>query len=115
MPVDINEIAQKVIWKITYSLTCEALRHSQSTFPLAVNLPFENLLDKQSLKMLDTKKTKFLFADKGIHQRICGLLLQSQGFENLRIAANDFDFLKNQVWEFNTVLLRLSASRKSTL
>ncbi len=100
MPVDINEIAQKgdlENYLFVDLRSPEAFR--KGTFPLAVNLPFENLLDKQSLKVLDTKKTIFLFADKESISASAGLLLQSQGFENLRIAANDFDFLKNQVWE----------------
>jgi rhodanese-related sulfurtransferase len=100
MPVDINEIAQKgdlENYLFVDLRSPEAFR--KGTLPMAVNLPFEHLLDKQSLKVLDTKKTIFLFAEKESIGASAGLLLQSQGFENLRIAANDFDFLKNQVWE----------------
>ncbi len=100
MPIDINEIAQKGDldnYLFVDLRSPEAFR--KGTLPMAVNLPFEHLLDKQSLKMLDTKKTIFLFADKESISASAGLLLQSQGFENLRIASNSYDFLKNQVWE----------------
>jgi len=100
MPVDINEIAQKgdlENYLFVDLRSPEAFR--KGTLPMAVNLPFEHLLDKQSLKMFDTRKTILLFADKESVSASAGLLLKSQGYDNLRMAANDFDFLKNQVWE----------------
>ncbi len=71
--------------------------YSNGTLPEAINIPFECLMESSSLDLLDKGITLMLFSDKESTSAAAGLLLKSQGFENIRMIANDFDFIINHV------------------
>jgi rhodanese-related sulfurtransferase len=72
---------------------------SRGTLPGAVNIPFEMLLEKKSLKQLNTRKPLILFSGSESLSSVSGMLLESKGVENVHILANNYTFVKENVLE----------------
>lgn len=72
---------------------------NRGTMPGAINIPFDQLLDKKSLKVLNSRKPVLLFSSKESQASTAGLLLYGKGFEKVLVLANDFSYMKENVLE----------------
>jgi rhodanese-related sulfurtransferase len=72
---------------------------NRGSLPGAINIPFEQLFDKKSLKQLKTRKPILLFSGKESQASAAGLLLYGKGFDQALVLANDYSFLKENVLE----------------
>jgi len=72
---------------------------SRGTLPGAVNIPFEQLLEKKSLKQLNSRKPLLLFSGRESLSSVAGMLLESKGVEKVYVLANDYTFVKENVLE----------------
>ncbi len=72
---------------------------NRGSLPGAINIPFDQLLDKKSLKQLKTRKPILLFSGKESQASTAGLLLYGKGFEKVLVMANDYDYMKANVLE----------------
>ena len=72
---------------------------NRGTMPGAINIPFDQLLDKKSLKVLNSRKPVLLFSSKESQASTAGLLLYGKGFKKVLVLANDFSYMKENVLE----------------
>jgi rhodanese-related sulfurtransferase len=72
---------------------------NRGSLPGAINIPFEQLLDKKSLKQFKTRKPILLFSGKESQASTAGLLLYGKGFDKALVLANDYSYLKENVLE----------------
>lgn len=72
---------------------------NRGSLPGAINIPFEQLLYKKSLKQFKTRKPILLFSGKESQASTAGLLLYGKGFEKVRVMANDYSYMKENVLE----------------
>jgi rhodanese-related sulfurtransferase len=72
---------------------------NRGSLPGAINIPFDQLLDKNSLKQLKTRKPILLFSEKESQASTAGLLLYGKGFEKVLVMANDYNYMKANVLE----------------
>ncbi len=73
---------------------------NKGSLPGAVNIPFESILERHSLKQLKKAgNSALLFSDDEAQASAAAMLLISQGLTEVRTLANDYDFLKTQVIE----------------
>lgn len=67
------------------------------SLPGAVNIPFDVLLERKSMKKLKANKPVLLFSGKEAQSSVAGLLLYSEGFSNIFVLANDYSYIKENV------------------
>jgi rhodanese-related sulfurtransferase len=72
---------------------------NRGSLPGAINIPFNQLLERKSLTQLKSRKPVLLFSSKESQASTAGLLLYGRGFEKVRIMANDFNYMKENVLE----------------
>ena len=72
---------------------------NRGTMPGAINIPFEQLLEKKSLRQLKTRKPIMVFSGKEAQASAAGMLLEAKGFKQVFVIANDFGFIKENVME----------------
>lgn len=72
---------------------------NRGSLPGAIHIPFDQLLEKKSLKQLKTRKPILLFSGKESQASTAGLLLYGKGFERVLVMANDYDYIQTNVLE----------------
>lgn len=72
---------------------------NRGSLPGAINIPFDQLLDKKSLKQLKSRKPVLLISSKESQASTAGLLLYGKGFEKVLVMANDYRYIKENVLE----------------
>lgn len=72
---------------------------NRGTLPGAINISFESLLDRKSLKQLKSRKPILLFSAKESQASTAGLLLYGKGFEKVLVMANDYNYVRENVME----------------
>lgn len=71
---------------------------NRGTLPGAVNIPLEQILDKKSLKELrKTGKPVILFCGDQTRASTAQVLLRGKGFEDLKILANGYFYVKAHI------------------
>ncbi|MGB4204405.1 MAG: rhodanese-like domain-containing protein [Bacteroidales bacterium] len=100
MPVDIKNMAESNRLQ-DYLLVDlrETVDYNHGSLPGAINIPFDELLEKRSLKQLKTKKPVLLFSEKESRTSVAGLLLSGKGIKNVFVMANDYNYVKENVLE----------------
>jgi rhodanese-related sulfurtransferase len=73
---------------------------SRGTLPGAINIPLDELLKNSSLKLMKKSgKTVLLFSDDESQAAAASVLLISKGFDDVKILANDYTYIKTNVLE----------------
>jgi rhodanese-related sulfurtransferase len=70
---------------------------NKGSLPGAVNIPFENLLERKSMKSLKTNKPVLLFSGREAQSSVAGLLLYAEGFSDVLVLANDYSYIVDNV------------------
>jgi len=70
---------------------------AKGSLPEAINVPFEELLEKHSLKKLKVGKPILLISHRESVTASAALLLSSQGIGPVRIISNDFEFVNKHI------------------
>jgi len=72
---------------------------NRGSLPGAINIPFDQLLEKKSLSQLKSRNPVLLFSSKESQASTAGLLLYGKGFEKVLVMANDYSYMKENVLE----------------
>jgi rhodanese-related sulfurtransferase len=72
---------------------------NRGSLPGAINIPFDQLLEKKALKQLKSRKPVLLVSSKESQASTAGLLLYGKGFEKVLVMANDYNYVKENVME----------------
>lgn len=70
---------------------------NKGSLPGAINIPFDKLLEKSSLKKLKSKRPVILFSDSEAQSSVAGLILNGKGLKKVLVLANDYQFIRDQV------------------
>jgi len=71
---------------------------NRGSLPGAINIPFETLLDKSSLKQIrKSGKPALLFSGDESQSAAATVLLISKGYDNVQMAANDYQYIRGHV------------------
>lgn len=73
--------------------------YSQGSLQGAVNVPFENLLDRKSGKKLKSDKPLILFSGSESLTSVAGMMLHAKGYDRVFTLSNDYQFVKENVLE----------------
>jgi rhodanese-related sulfurtransferase len=71
--------------------------YSQGSLPGAVNVPFENLLDRKPGKKLKSDKPLILFSGSESLTSVAGMMLHAKGYGRVFTLANDYQFVTENV------------------
>lgn len=72
--------------------------YNSGTLPGAVNIPIENILDKKTLRELrKAGKPVILFCGDQTRSSVAQVLLRGKGFEDLKILANGYFYVKAHI------------------
>jgi rhodanese-related sulfurtransferase len=109
----LTDISQKVLpWQLenmiksgeiaNYSIIDlrSANQYNHGTLPGAINIPLSKIFDSDNQTTLQKiKKPLLLFSGDESEAASASFLLMSKGFDNVRIIANDYKFVKDKVLE----------------
>lgn len=70
---------------------------NQGSLPGAINIPFDKLLEKSSLKQLKSRKPVILFSATEARSSVAGLLLNGKGLKKVQVLANNYEFMRDHV------------------
>lgn len=71
---------------------------NRGSLPGAINIPFENLLDKSSLKQIRKPgKPALLFSGDESQAAAAIVLLIAKGYDNVQMVANDYQYIREHV------------------
>ncbi len=85
----------------------------EGSFPGAINIPFEQLLEPISLKKLKAAESVILFDGQEEKTAAAGLLLQSQGVDGIKLLANDYQYLKANLLDTYKAAAAFNRSEKA--
>jgi rhodanese-related sulfurtransferase len=97
LPHDLHEIIQSGQMENYLFVDLRTIEeYSHGSLPGAVNVPFENLLDRKPGKTLKSDKPLILFSGSESLTSVAGMMLHAKGYDSVFTLANDYQFCERQ-------------------